>query len=183
MSFRNGINFQLIRTSGSKMCLVFVEELWGSVCLSCRNQGTLCHRGFCNIRSYYSLKWVPDWLFPWQILIVMHLAIHLTPKRKWFTSLERYKVFHYLIISANSYSPHPLVSLIMVLPHQLSSCVLLSEAARPDLDSWIGLLFRKSGGWEPDFIEGLLCAGPAHTLSPVISVLWPVRNASLPAVY
>lgn len=120
MSFRNGINFQLIRTSGSKMSLVFVEELWGSVCLSCKSQGTLCHRGFCGIRSSYSLEWVPDWLFPWQILIVMHLAIHLTPKIKWFTSLERYKVFHYLIISANSYSPHPLVSLIMVLPHQLS---------------------------------------------------------------
>lgn len=30
----------------------------------------------------------------------MHLAIHLTPERKWFTSLERYEVFHYLIISA-----------------------------------------------------------------------------------
>lgn len=118
--FRNGINFQLIRTSGSKMPFVFVEELWGSVCLSCKNQETVCHRGFCIIRSYYSLKWVPDWLFPWQILIVMHLAIHLTRKRKWFISLERYKVFHYLIISANSYSPHPLVSLIMVLPHQLS---------------------------------------------------------------
>lgn len=62
--FRNGINFQLIRTSGSSMPFVFVEELWGSVCLSCKNQETVCHRGFCIIRSYCSLKWVPDWLFP-----------------------------------------------------------------------------------------------------------------------
>lgn len=88
-----------------------------------------------SLEAAARLKWVPDWLFPQQILIVMHLAIHLIPKRKQFASLERYKVFHYLIISANSYSPHPLVFLMLVLQRQLSPCVLLSEAARPDLDS------------------------------------------------
>lgn len=53
--------------------------------------------------------------------------------------------------------------------------VLLSGAARADQDSWIGLLGRKSGGWEPDSIEGVLYAEPAHALSPVVSVVWSVR--------
>lgn len=108
--FRNGINFQLIRTSGAR------RELWGSVCLSCKYQVTQCHRGFCIIRSYHSFDARTCLAFSMIDLIVIHLTIHLTPKRKWFTSLERSKVFHYLIISANSYSLHLLVSVMMV-PH------------------------------------------------------------------
>lgn len=50
MHFRNGINFQLIRTSPAK------KELWGSVCLSCKCQVTHCHRGFCINRSYCSFE-------------------------------------------------------------------------------------------------------------------------------
>lgn len=80
MSFRNGINFQLIRTSGFRMPFVFVEELWGSVCLSCKNQETLCHRGFCIIRSstthwngyltgfFHDRFWLwCIWLFIWHL--------------------------------------------------------------------------------------------------------------------
>lgn len=142
MYFRNGINFQLITTAESKDAFCVCD---GGVCVY-----PWSIRGLCVIEGSASLdatthsKWESGWLFPWQILILIHLAISLTPKRKWFTPLERYKVFHYLIISADSYSLHPLVSLIMVRPRQLSSRVLLSGAARPDLDSWIGLLSRRS---------------------------------------
>lgn len=120
-----------------------MEELWGRMCLSFRYQERVTE-GFASLEAATHLKWVPGWLFPWQILIAVHLAIHLTPKRKWFTSLERYKVFHYLIIYANSYSLHPLVSLIMARLHQLSACALLSEAVRPSLGSWIGFLSRRT---------------------------------------
>lgn len=92
MYFRNEINFELIRTSGFSSAFCICGGGVGECVLILQVSGD-CHQGLWGIiRSYSSFEmgiW-PDF-FSWQFwlwyiwLFIWHL------KRKWLTSLERYK--------------------------------------------------------------------------------------------